>query len=49
MATDFRYMKLGRGPGSTWFFVYNIPKELRGHPLFMTDQPPLSGPGGMLV
>lgn len=38
MATDFRYMKLGRGPGSTWFFVYNIPKELRGHPLFMTSR-----------
>ena len=32
MPSDLRYMKLGRGPGSTWFFVYNIPKDLRGHP-----------------
>src|SRR5262245_41969416 len=31
-------MKLGRGPGSTWFFVYNIPKDLRGHPRFMTSR-----------
>jgi integrase len=38
MATDLRYMKLGRGPGSTWFFVYNIPKDLRGHPRFMTSR-----------
>jgi integrase len=38
MASDLRYMKLGRGPGSTWFFVYNIPKGLRGHPRFMTSR-----------
>jgi len=38
MASDLRYMKLGRGPGSTWFFVYNIPKDLRGHPRFMTGR-----------
>jgi integrase len=38
MASDLRYMKLGRGPGSTWFFVYNIPKDLRGHPRFMTSR-----------
>jgi integrase len=38
VATDLRYMKLGRGPGSTWFFVYNIPKNLRGHPRFMTGR-----------
>jgi len=38
MATDLRYMKLGRGPGSTWFFVYNIPQDLRGHPQFMTSR-----------
>jgi integrase len=36
MALDFRYMKLGRGPGSTWFFVYNIPQQLRSHPRFQT-------------
>jgi integrase len=36
MASDLRYMKLGRGPGSTWFFVYNIPKDLRGR--FMTSR-----------
>ena len=35
---DLRYMKPGRGPGSTWFFVYNIPKDLRGHPRFMTSR-----------
>src|SRR5262245_7012374 len=33
---DLRYMTLGRGAGSTWFFVYNIPAELRGRSLFMT-------------
>ncbi len=55
MALDLRYMKSGRGAGTNWFFVYNIPPELRGHPQFMTrrgkpiDQPPLSGPGGLLV
>lgn len=38
MASDLRYMKLGRGPGSTWFFVYNIPQDLRGHPRFMTSR-----------
>jgi integrase len=38
MASDLRYMKLGRGPGSTWFFVYNVPKDLRGHPRFMTSR-----------
>jgi integrase len=38
MASDLHYMKLGRGPGSTWFFVYNIPKDLRGHPRFMTSR-----------
>lgn len=38
MASDLRYMKLGRGPGSTWFFVYNIPRDLRGHPRFMTSR-----------
>jgi integrase len=38
MPSDLRYMKLGRGPGSTWFFVYNIPKDLRGHPRFMTSR-----------
>jgi integrase len=38
MASDLRYMKLGRGPGSTWFFVYNLPKDLRGHPRFMTSR-----------
>jgi integrase len=38
MASDLRYMKLGRGPGSTWFFVFNVPKDLRGHPRFMTSR-----------
>jgi integrase len=38
MASDLRYMKSGRGPGSTWFFVFNIPKDLRGHPRFMTSR-----------
>ena len=36
--SDLRHMKLGRGPGSTWFFVYNIPKDLRGHPRFVTSR-----------
>jgi hypothetical protein len=36
MAPDLRYMKLGRGSGSTWFFVYSIPRELRGFPQFTT-------------
>jgi integrase len=36
MALDLRYMKSGRGAGTNWFFVYNIPPELRGHPQFMT-------------
>jgi integrase len=35
---DLRFMKLGRGPGSTWFFVYSIPKDLRGHVRFMTKR-----------
>ena len=38
MASDQRYMKLGRGGGTTWFFVYNIPKDLRGYPRFMTSR-----------
>src|SRR5262245_60784879 len=38
MASDLRYMKPGRGPGSTWFFVYNIPQDLRGHQRFMTSR-----------
>jgi Domain of unknown function (DUF6538) len=38
MAFDQRYMKQGRGPHSTWFFVYNIPKNLRGYPRFMTSR-----------
>jgi integrase len=36
--SDLRFMKLGRGPGSTWFFVYNIPRDLRGHPRFMSSR-----------
>src|SRR5262249_57570537 len=36
MAPDLRYMKSGRGAGTNWFFVYNIPPELRGLPQFMT-------------
>jgi integrase len=35
---DLRYMKLGRGPGSTWFFAFSIPRDLRGHPRFMTSR-----------
>jgi len=38
MALDLRYMKQGRGAGTNWFFVYNIPPELRGHPRFMTSR-----------
>ena len=38
MASDLRYMKLGRGPGSTWFFVYSIPQPLRGLPRFTTGR-----------
>jgi integrase len=38
MASDFRYMKLGRDVGSNYFFVYNIPSDLRGHPQFMTSR-----------
>jgi len=38
MALDLRYMKSGRGAGTNWFFVYNIPPELRGHPQFMTSR-----------
>jgi integrase len=34
MGADFRHMKC---PRQTWFFVYNIPKDLRGHPRFMTS------------
>jgi integrase len=33
MSADFRYMKC---PRQTWFFVYNIPPDLRGHPRFVT-------------
>jgi integrase len=33
MGADFRYMKR---PRETWFLVYNVPKDLRGHPRFMT-------------
>ena len=33
-----RHMKPGRGPASTWFFVYSIPQDLRGHPRFMTSR-----------
>jgi integrase len=33
---DLRYMKSGRGAGTNWFFVYRIPRELLGHPRFMT-------------
>jgi integrase len=33
MGTDFRYMKC---PRQTWFLVYTIPPDLRGHPRFMT-------------
>jgi integrase len=38
MASDLRYMKLGRGPGSTWFFILSVPKDLRGHPRFMSSR-----------
>jgi integrase len=33
MSADFRYMKR---PRQTWFFVYNIPPDLRGHSRFLT-------------
>src|SRR2546430_694018 len=33
MSADFRYMKC---PRQTWFFVYTVPPDLRGHPRFMT-------------
>jgi hypothetical protein len=33
MGADFRYMKC---PRQTWFLVYTIPPELRGHARFMT-------------
>src|SRR6266480_4468710 len=33
MASDFRYMKC---PRQTWFLVYTVPPDLRGHPRFMT-------------
>src|SRR5262245_40132600 len=33
MSADFRYMKR---PRQTWFFVYNIPPDLRGHSKFLT-------------
>jgi integrase len=33
MSADFRYMKC---PRQTWFLVYTIPPDLRGHPRFMT-------------
>jgi integrase len=38
MRSDQRYMKPGRSHGSTWFFVLNIPPDLRGHPRFMTNR-----------
>ena len=38
MKSDQRYMKPGRSHGSTWFFVYNIPPDLRGHPRFLTSR-----------
>jgi len=38
MKPDRRYMKPGRSHGSTWFFVYNIPPDLRGHPRFLTSR-----------
>jgi integrase len=38
MKSDQRYMKPGRSHGSTWFFVYNIPPDLRGHPRFMSSR-----------
>src|SRR6516225_5012834 len=38
MASDLRYMKLGRGPGSVWFFVYNVPRDLYGHPRFISSR-----------
>lgn len=34
MSADFRHMKR---PRQTWFFVYNIPPELRGHSRFATS------------
>jgi integrase len=34
MSADFRHMKC---PRQTWFFVYTIPPDLRGHPRFMTS------------
>ena len=33
MSADFRYMKC---PRQTWFLVYTIPPNLRGHPRFIT-------------
>src|SRR5262245_44350983 len=33
MSADFRYMKC---PRQTWFLVYTIPQDLRGHPRFTT-------------
>src|SRR5262249_30657479 len=33
---DLRHIKQGRGAGTNWFFVYNIPPALRGLPQFMT-------------
>src|SRR6516165_10871673 len=38
MRSDQRYMKPGRSHGSTWFFVLNIPPDLRGHPRFLTSR-----------
>jgi integrase len=34
MGADFRHMKC---PRQTWFLVYTIPSDLRGHPRFMTS------------
>jgi integrase len=35
MGADFRHMKC---PRQTWFLVYTIPPDLRGHPRFMTSK-----------
>jgi integrase len=34
MSADFRHMKC---PRQTWFLVYTVPPDLRGHPRFMTS------------
>jgi integrase len=35
---DLHHLKTGRGPGSTYFLVLNIPKELRNHSRFLTSR-----------